>query len=555
MAGLFAHLSLARAGRVASRLKARLLELMPGARCRRMEETRRRKHGVELLDAFSCAHNLGPCRHSKVLVDGMWDNPNFWTRFAFMRAALALADSEMHGVLGPWNRERVSETMVALGVTPKHTLAPGVADLRRHRDTARQMAQTVTCADDAMKLQWPEGFPADVAYDGLLRRQRRGDVDPDDPGLAGHIAEALACLEQAASILDARTYDLVLLSHALNFDFAALAWCAHVRGVEVLILLGDYGANRFLRIDAPDAIYDMANVPSREVFDRLDADAQARMRDCGKEVLAERLGGMTLDIGAVHAFGQERGAVDRERVVWELKLDPDKPIVCVYASNWFDFPHGAPMSHFRDFRDWIDATIVAAAANRDVNWLFRAHPCDEWYGGVQGPTLADLLAKCPADHIKLVPPGWNGMDLMQAIDAGVTYFGTVAIELASIGKPALLADRGWYGQLSFACMATSREDYLSRLASLWWRGMDLEDAQDRAEQFAGWWFSCPETDKPTMLRDDSEQEDIWRTLPDWLELADDALAQEIELMDRWVQSGDRHFHVFRWLAAQDVLET
>ena len=524
-----------------------LRAVRPAARRTERENARLRKHGIALLDRLSRSHT--PSSYRRVLVDGMWDNPNYWTRYALLRGALGLAGAEEHGLLGAWNRKRVTASFEGLGIATLRDFRIRPADRRRQMARARAMAAGIASADDAMALSWPEDFPAEIAYDAIIRRQRRGDVDPSDPMLADHIAEGLACIAAAGALLDDAGYDLLVLSHAINFDFGALAWCAQRRGIDVVIAYGNYGSNRFLRIDGPDALDDFSNVPDRARFDGVGAAAMTLLREKGRALMADRLGGATDDIGAVYAFQKTTGGLERARVVTELGLDPDKPVICVYASNWFDFPHGAPMVHFRDFRDWIDATLAVAARTPQVNWLFRPHPCDTWYGAVNGPTLADLVAATAAPHVHLVPATWNGAELMGAIDGGITYFGTVAVELATAGKPALLADRGWYGHLGFARLPASREDYLSLLASDWWRDMDLADCRARAEAFAGWWFAMPDWLAPIRLRDDSNQETIWQTLTAWLGADGAALEVEIATIAAWMQSGERHLNVYRWSRA------
>jgi len=528
-----------------------LRAMRPAARREQHENALQRAAGISLLDRLS-RDDAQPPRYRRVLVDAMWDNPNYWTRYALLRNALGLAGAREDGLLGEWNRQRVTGTLQGLGITTLQDFRIDGAARRRHMARARAMAATIAEAADAMALTWPEEFPAEIAYDGIIRRQRRGDVDPADPMLADHIAEALACLAAAGDLLDRGGYDLVVLSHAINFDFGALAWCAQRRGIDVVIAYGNYGSNRFLRVDGPGALDDFSNVPDRARFDGTGPEAFDLLRAKGRGLMADRLGGATDDIGAVYAFQKTTGGMGRDKVVAELGLDPAKPVICVYASNWFDFPHGAPMVHFRDFRDWIDATLAVAAATPGVNWLFRPHPCDTWYGAVNGPTLADLVNATASPHVHLVPAEWNGAELMGAVDGGITYFGTVAVELAAAGKPALLADRGWYGHLGFARLPESRQDYLALLAAPWWQEMDLADCRARAEAFAGWWFAMPDWLEPGRLRDDSNQEAIWQTLPAWLENADAAIAREIATIAAWVDSGERHLNVYRWSRALET---
>ena len=49
----------------------------------------------------------------KVLVDGLWDNANYWTRFAIVRRALALDGAVEVGILGQYSRQRVATALLA----------------------------------------------------------------------------------------------------------------------------------------------------------------------------------------------------------------------------------------------------------------------------------------------------------------------------------------------------------------------------------------------------------------------------------------------------------
>jgi len=235
-----------------------------------------------------------------------------------------------------------------------------------------------------------------------------------------------------------------------------------------------------------------------------------------------------------------------ERFGW----DPDLAIVGVYASNWFDFPHPCGMTHFRDFLDWTEATLSVAQRRRGVNWLFKAHPCDQWYGGV---TLADLMPRLEAGgHVQLAPTDWNGSAVLEAMDAIVTYHGTIGIEAAAVGKPVLVADRGWYHDAGFVTWPRSREEYVELLAGDWWKSVDLHATRRRAQVFAGWYFGRPAWQQDFVLDDDSTQRAIYARLPRLFAENGAALRREIETIRAWFDSDQRHYHTFKMSRADEL---
>src|SRR5262245_56938476 len=110
--------------------------------------------------------------------------------------------------------------------------------------------------------------------------------------------------------------------------------------------------------------------------------------------------------------------------------------------------------------------------------------------------------------------------MLDAVDAIVTYQGTVGIEFASLGKPVLLSDRGWYSEFGFALCPGSRDAYLPALRSEWWQDVP-PDAQRLARIFAGWYFGRPSWQKRFVLEDDHNQWTLYPAMPRFLEDAAD----------------------------------
>jgi hypothetical protein len=391
--------------------------------------------------------------------------------------------------------------------------------------------------------------PADFIYDGILKRQRSASVDLGDRHLLGYVTEALASIAAAEALLDSEQLELILLSHAVNFQFAALAWLAVRRRIPIVLLYGHYGVPRFVRVTDPTDLYDTTDRPTAEDLETLPETRRDALATAGSAYLDKRLGGRTDDMGARYAFQKASARISRAALVERFGWDPDTPVVGVYASNWFDFPHPCGMTHFRDFLDWTQATLSTAQRQRRVNWLFKAHPCDQWYGGV---TLSDLMPPLDAaGHIQLAPTDWNGSAVLDLIDGVVTYHGTVGIEAAAAGKPVLVADRGWYHDAGFVTWPRSREEYLDTLATDWWKAVDLHATRRRAQVFAGWYFGRPAWQGRFVLADDTVQAPIYAGIQRLLTEDPTALRRELDTIRAWFASGRRHYHTFKMSRADE----
>jgi hypothetical protein len=516
------------------------------ATCRhRAHQRERAEHLLASLSRTSEAKFEGT-----VLVDATWDNPNYWLRYALVRSALGLAAGSEVGLLGPYHAGACRRTLERFGIRATLDGCRLYGPLRLRRQEVAKRLAGVKTPDELLGWKWPSGFPPSVIYDGLLKRQRAPSVRLDHPRLMEDLAEAIGALQAAERILDHERFDLVVLSHAINFQCAALGWLAASRGIPVVVLYGDHGVARFVRLRAPQDIFDTVSRPSLGEFLGLD-DARARLLErAGAVYLEKRVSGQTADLGGILAFQRSPVRISRAKLCGRFGWDPRRRIVGVYLSSWFDFPHVLGMANFRDFYDWFEATCGVAARQPHVNWLFKAHPSEARYGGA---ALREVFPALGPPHVRLAPKEWNGAGLIDAVDALVTYHGTSGLEYAAAGKPILLADRGWYHEFGIGRWCRTREAYLSALTQPWWEGIDLREAARRARILAGWCFGRPAWQRGFVLEDDSVQHPIYRTMPRLLSDHGEEIEQEIDTIRRWFDSGDRHYHMYKMRAAESVV--
>jgi hypothetical protein len=512
--------------------------LMPAERARRQHVLAMRAATERRLGALSA--NAGAV-DGPVLYDCTWDNPNYWYRVSLLRTSIGRAGREV-AVIGPHSRAAVRGTISRLGFGEARDLTDFPLSRHAAERAADALLRHAREPADLLRLELPNGLPPQIVYDGILKRLRHATVDPSLPAVRDLLAEALQFAAAASRLFDEVQPRLVVLSHAINFSCGSMAWEAARRGIPAVVAYGNYGVPRFWKINRPDDIFDSVNRPTGADLDALPPALAEKLAQMGRDYLQKRLSGQTDDIGARYAYARKTATTGREHMCSTFGWDPAKPIAAVYASNWFDFPHGCGMSSFVDFLDWLKVTLAAAVDNADVNWLFKAHPCDEWYSGV---TLSDLMQDRSAPHVRLASTAWNGATVMQTADAVVTVLGTAGLEYSVLGKPALAADRGWYHDAGFCLWPQTRETYIAALARPWWKELDLAETRRRAEVFAGWYFCAPEWQNSFMLPDDSEQDRLYERLPAFLDGNADLVSREVALTATWWRSDSRHYHVWK----------
>jgi len=504
----------------------------------------RRAAGLAQLNMLSRQHEAAAVPAArKVLVDGTWDNANYWTRFAILRRALALDGAVEVGMLGQYSRKKSRAAFAVFGIAEVIDLKRASRP-RRYLGQAKALLQGIESVDELMQIPLPMDFPSEVFFDGVLKRQRRATVDVSDANLHEYLADAMAGLVAADEIVAGGGFDLVILSHALDYTYGAIAWAAIRRGIPVLTLYGDFGHAKFFRLKKPEDLFMYPERPTLGELGNMPEGCAASLRTLGARKLADRLGGRTTDVGAIYAYQRRRGSISREEMAKRFGWDESKPTIGIYNSNWFDYPHASGLHGFRDFLDWIMATLEVAKARPEVNWLFKAHPCDDWYDKINGQRLEDLVTAINQPQIRLADKNWNGLDLMCSLDGIVTCHGTIGIEATSQSIPVLVPYAGWYGHAGFVSCAKGREDYLAKLQTPWWKWQGAVARREQAELFAGWAFCVPDWHEDCVFLDDSRQDEIYAGLREFLQSNQSALARESDEVAAWFADGHPYYHVF-----------
>lgn len=502
----------------------------------------------KILNDFARSYN---CPFSGiVIVDAGWDNPNYWFRYSILRAALGLASGKEIGILGPFRRKQQLRTLRRLGITGIFDFIATDEFSKSNYELASSLCSSLKSPDDILKWELPYELPAIFLYDYILKKQRQAYVKIDDPHIVDYVHFFLNCISSAERILNQYKPNLIISSHALSW-YAPLIWLSTKSGIKVVVPFGDNGFCRFRQVNHPSGMYNLfIDSPIYDEYLKSSEKKKLFLKDIGKKYLDMRLKGKTNDLGSVFAYRKRKKNINRNTVCFEFDWQYSKPVISVYAGNWFDYPHSLGMSQFRDFYDWTVSTLEIAKQNKNVNWLFKAHPCDEWYGGI---TLKDIINVDKYNHIKFVPDDWNSVTLLETLDGVITYHGTIGIEATAMGKPVLVADKGWYHDWGFVKLSNSREEYLHLLGTTWWEGMDLEKNIELAQIFAGWYWGRPAWQRNFLLEDDSRQWEIYKTIPHLLENNKEEIQKEIETIRAWMKSDYPHYHIYKMMQAQEYI--
>jgi hypothetical protein len=429
-------------------------------------ELRRRYAGDDALDAVWAKLGpvkLLPCAENILMADGLWFNPGYFLRLRLFIEAMASREPlRLLGILRSRKDRRTRRALERIGFSEfiyieddaEFPVASFIAEAER------LMAGATTHAD-LIDIQLPEGVPAYVWYDGVLKATRHGQPALAHPQWRRSLAEILAFIAIYRRTLDTVPVSCVALSHAWSTEFGSLLWLALSRGIQSFCVTLFSEAIRLRRFRKPiDFDLPVEHLP-RHVFETLLPPEQAMLIDLGRLELERRQASQSTDINIRHAYALEMRVTDPAGARKAMG-GSDRPIGVIYGHSWFDFPHLYHMRNFVDFIDWFECTVKMIREIRNVDWFLKPHPMEVWYGG---HTMADMIGELPS-HVRVLPHHIDTLTVMAAADAIVTVHGTAAMEAGAMGTAVIAADSSYYADWDFVHTAKSRQHYGQLLAQV-----------------------------------------------------------------------------------------
>ena len=473
-------------------------------------------------------------KFKNVLLDGGFYNLGYIYRLQLFRAAINSEDLNELAFIWDCNSYTCKNVLNSIGLKNISNLKDFFTD--ETKKEAEVIAKNINSKEELINYTFPNKVPGLFLYDVILKAQRNATINIKEENLKKYIYKYLSAIKFSQVIISNFKPDIIALSHGISYQCAPLAWIAAKNKIPVFILYGEYGIPRLWRLSKPKDIFYGIGHPTKQNLSELDPKKMKKLSKIGERYISKRISGLTKDIGGKHAFQNNK---DKLILKYNNKY---KKKVAIYLGNWFDFPHIFGMSRFIDILDWITETIKYAEKNKNILWLIKPHPMDEWYGGL---TLKDVLKRKLPSNIILLPNDYSGKSVIEEVDALVTYHGTSAIEFASMGKPVMVADKGWYHDCNFVKFPKTKEIYLNYLTKNWFDFIDIERIKKNAKLFAGLYFGIPKWQKNGILPDDADRNLLRVFLPKFIKNNSFIIKKEIKFLQEWIDSESIDYHTYK----------
>jgi hypothetical protein len=139
--------------------------------------------------------------------------------------------------------------------------------------------------------------------------------------------------------------------------------------------------------------------------------------------------------------------------------------VLVCTNVPYDAGYGVLLGLFPSMREWLLTTVRCLLDDSDIHVVVRAHPGEAaQYGGKE--RSEDILAAFIGHERLTMISGKqtaNTYNLIENCHFGVVFSSTTGVEMAMLGKTALVGATVYYGRRGFTVDSNNQEDYFKQL--------------------------------------------------------------------------------------------
>lgn len=349
------------------------------------------------------------------------------------------------------------------------------------------------------------------AFASMLRLTLRGTLEDDAETRALHRRVLLATMHYVDLLF--RMFaeekpERVVEVHGVYLVHGTLAEVARLHDVPVVVWGMPY-RHGTVWLSHEDSYHRTLVTEPTQVWEN-DALSPLQAREVNDYLESKRGGGR--DYVSYHPNPEE----DRDAIVRELNLDPDRPIVSMYTNVIWDAQIYYDFNAFENMLDWVYATIEFFAQRPDVQLVIRVHPAEVKGGGMPTrqpivPELARRFPELPA-NVRIVPPesDVSSYTLAEMSRAALIYGTKMGLEIAVRGIPVVVAGETFNRGKGFTYDIESRDEYFELLGRVEKLPRNSPEMVERARRYAYYLFFRRMMDFPLLaIADAHKSTGLW----------------------------------------------
>jgi len=353
-----------------------------------------------------------------------------------------------------------------------------------------QLSQNVPL-DEVKSFSYKEQAAGLHALASTIRFFKGVETEAGDPYYERVVREylftVLVNIEAAEVVRERFSFDRLLIQHGIYADWAPFFEVMLEAGYPIIRWMRSYLKNHlYLRTDRKGDSYHIYYPPQNDMQDRLQQPLSAKQEAALQAFFQSQISG---DKNTHKLFHTDPEA--EEAVLRKLSFQNDKPIWGIFTHLNWDAQFSYDPMLYPDTTTWILETVRAIHDITSVNWVIKVHPAERVVGTAfgAGAAIRKHFGELPG-HIRLLPPETdiNTYGLLPVLSGGVTISGTVGMEMAVRGKPAILAGEAHYGRKGFTIDCNSIGEYEQALQDAAKHEKLTTEQQQMARRHAHYFF-------------------------------------------------------------------
>lgn len=165
----------------------------------------------------------------------------------------------------------------------------------------------------------------------------------------------------------------------------------------------------------------------------------------------------------------------KNEIINKLKLNPKKKIAVIFSHIMYDATFFYGKSIFNNYEIWLEETLKIAAKNKNINWILKIHPANQWRNEIESvneipleKVIINRLFKRLPENIYIIEAtsDISTYSFFNFIDYGLTVRGTIGCELACFGIPVFTAGTGRYSEEGFTIDSKSKKSFEKKIKNI-----------------------------------------------------------------------------------------
>lgn len=304
----------------------------------------------------------------------------------------------------------------------------------------------------------------DLIYNSTLENTKEGTVNVNSMALLMNIYRCILYINYFENLLSNYKFRGIVAGHLFYIPTGTLVRLALNRGIAVYSRYKgpvEIGVKKYKK--PTDSKVHQTRVDP-ELIKLVEAKIPKRAEEMGTRVLKSRFQGKSSEVGAINAFNRKKLKLSRKKLVAEIGLDEDKPVVCIMSHIFRDAPHSNHRALFEDYQIWLEETFKHIKSIHDVNWIIKPHPSEFYYP--QKLYAKDIAEKYGGKNLKFIGNHINTNALFNIVDIILTAKGSAGLEFPCFGIPSILVSEAFYSGFGFNIEPSSKEEYLNILSNI-----------------------------------------------------------------------------------------